>query len=525
MAGGTSTARRDFSLRRYLAVAGVLWTGAMAGSLAWTLHQSHHAFLELAAVEARATFQKDLVYRRWNALQGGVYVEVSAHTPPNPWLAGVPGRDLETTDGRHLTLVNPAYMTRQVHELAAADYGNRGHITSLRPLRPENRPDPWEALALARLEGGAEEVTERADIDGGTHLRFMGRLLVEERCLKCHAQQGYRVGDVRGGISVAVPLDPYLAAEASQARTLAGWHALVWALGLAGMVVAGRRLEQRVAEREAALRALHEAEQQLARSRRLEAIGQLAGGLAHDLNNTLAPILSHAGMALEDLPEGSETREDLVQVVDAAQRARGLVRRLLAFARRQPIEVVPLDVSEVTAALTPMLRDVVGRHVELAEVLAAGLPAVEADRGQLETVLVNLAANARDAMPDGGTVLVATSAEDLDPRAAAALELEPGRHVVLAVADTGLGMTPEVMARIFEPFFTTKEVGQGTGLGLASVHGVVRQHGGAVGVDSAPGKGTTFRVWLPASARPPLRPYAPPGPSASSAAAAVSHSA
>jgi signal transduction histidine kinase len=519
---GTMSQRRAFSLRGYQVAAGLLWTAALGASLAWNLQRSHRAFVDLAVVEARATFQKDLVYRRWNAMQGGVYVEASAHTPPNPWLDGVPGRDVGTTDGRHLTLVNPAYMTRQVHELAARDYGTKGHITSLRPLRPENAPDAWEASALARLAAGAVEVVEEADLEGDVSVRFMGRLLTEERCLKCHARQGYRVGDVRGGIAVAVPLAPYLAAERGQARSLAGWHALMWLLGMAGLALGGRRLEQRVAEREAAQRALHEAERQLARSRRLEAIGQLAGGLAHDLNNLLAPILTHASAAQEDLPAGSLVQEDLVQVVEAARRAHGLVRRLLAFARRQPLEVVPLDLSEVTAALAPMLRDVVGRRVQLELALAGGLPAVEADRGQLETVLVNLAANARDAMPCGGTMGVSTSIEALEGPAAAALELRPARFVTLTVTDTGAGMSPEVLARVFEPFFTTKEVGQGTGLGLASVHGVVRQHGGAVVADSTPGRGTTFRIWLPASPRPAACPYAPPGPSASSAAAADS---
>ena len=522
-AGPTAERGRQLPLRRFLAAAGVAWTVLMGGSLAWNLHRAHLAILDLAVVEARATFSKDLVYRRWNAGQGGVYVVASAHTPPNPWLAGVPGRDVVTTDGRHLTLVNPAYMTRQVHELAAQDFGTRGHIASLKPLRPENRPDAWEAAALRRFEAGAAEVVEEADLEGDSSLRFMGRLVTEARCLKCHAQQGYQVGDVRGGISVAVPLAPFLEAERRQAASLAGWHGLIWLLGLAGLVFGGRRLSERVAEREAALRALHEAEQQLARSRRLEAVGQLAGGLAHDLNNVLAPILSYAGLALEELPAGSETHRDLVEVVEAAQRARDLVRRLLAFARRQPVEVVALDLSEVTASLGPMLRDVLGRRAELALELAEGLPAVEADRGQLETVLVNLAANARDAMPSGGTVRFATAREELDAARAAALEVRPGPHVLLSVTDTGAGMTPEVLAHAFEPFFTTKEVGQGAGLGLASVHGVVRQHGGAVAVESAPGRGTTLRVWLPAGPRPAVRPYAPSG--ASSDAATRSQSA
>jgi hypothetical protein len=518
-----ASSHRNLSLGRYLVGAGLLWTAAMGGSAAWNLHRAQRAIVDLAVVEARATFQKDLVYRRWNAIQGGVYVEASEQTPPNPWLAGVPGRDVRTTDGRHLTLVNPAYMTRQAHELAAQQYGTRGHITSLKPLRPENAPDAWEAAALRRFEAGAAEVAEEAERGGDPSLRFMGRLVTEERCLRCHAHQGYRVGDVRGGISVVVPLAPYLAAARAQAAPLVGWHLLIWALGAIGLVVGGQRLAARVAEREAALRALHEAEQQLARSRRLEAVGQLAGGLAHDLNNVLAPILSNASLALEEVPRESETWQDLNQVVEAARRARGLVRRLLAFARRQPLEVVPLDLSEVIASLAPMLRDVAGPRIELALDLAAGLPAVEADRGQLETVLVNLAANARDAMPGGGAVRCSTAEATLDEAAAAALELRAGRHVVLEVADTGAGMTPEVLARAFEPFFTTKAVGQGTGLGLASVHGVVRQHGGAVAVQSALGRGTTFRILLPAGHRPAAQAYAPAGDS--SAAATRSQSA
>ncbi len=527
MGRGEATPRgRELSLARYLLAAGVLWSLAMAASLAWNLHQSHHAFLELALVEARSAFQKDLLYRRWNALRGGVYVEADAATPPNPWLAGVPGRDVETTDGRHLTLISPAYMTRQVHELGAARSEPTGHITSRRPLRPGNAADPWEEAALLRLEAGATEVQEEQEEAGGDHLRFMGRLLVEERCLRCHAAQGYEVGQVRGGISVDVPLGPYLVAERRQAWHLAGWHALLWALGAAGLVLGGRRLALRVAEREAALASLHEAERQLARARRLEAIGQLAGGLAHDLNNALAPILTHAGAALEDAPSGSELREDMASVVESALRARGLVRRLLAFARRQPMEVGPLDLSEVVSALAPMLRDAAGRRVTLELALARDLPPVEADRGQVETLLVNLASNGRDAMAGGGTFRVATAAVELDGPAARALELQPGRHVSLTVSDTGAGMTPEVLAHVFEPFFTTKEVGAGSGLGLASVHGVVQQLGGAIEVESAPGRGATFRVLLPAGQRGAPRAYdgSEPPPSASSEAATRSQS-
>jgi signal transduction histidine kinase len=232
--------------------------------------------------------------------------------------------------------------------------------------------------------------------------------------------------------------------------------------------------------------------------------------MAHDLNNMLAPVLTHAHGALEDLPDGHPVRDDLVQIVGAGERARALLRRVLAFGRKQTLEVVPLDLAELVRGLLPILRDVVGRLVTVEAVLPAGLPPVPGDRGQLETALVNLAANARDAMPGGGTL--ALSLRDATPweiRGHAAGD-RPRHLLVLEVSDTGVGMDAAVRARLFEPFFTTKEPGKGTGLGLASVHGVVRQHGGTVTVESRPGRGTTFRILLPIVELPAEPAWVPP---------------
>ena len=499
----------------YLLVAAVLWTAVIGTSLGWNHHLIGHSVERMAAVEARASFEKDLVYRRWNASHGGVYVPVTPDTPPNPALEGMPGRDLTTADGRRLTLVNPAYMTRQVQELGREQHGLGGHITSLRPLRPGNAPDAWEASALRRLEQGAAEVQEVVERDGEPVLRYMGRLVTEVRCLGCHAGQGYQVGDVRGGIGVDVELAPLQAASTDQLRGLVVGHAALWLLGLAALLLAGQWLWRRVVEREAALTALHDAEAQLAHTRRLEAIGQLAGGMAHDLNNMLAPVLTHANAALEDLPADHPVREDLAQIVGAGERARAMLRRVLAFGRKQALEVKPVDLAELVGGLLPILRDVVGGLVRVEAVLPAGLPSVAADRGQLETTLVNLAANARDAMPGGGVLrVVLRDATPAEIRSHAADG--PPRHLLaLEVSDTGTGMDPAVRARVFEPFFTTKEQGRGTGLGLASVHGVIKQHGGAVLVESAPGRGTSFRLLLPivdlepGSGDWPLQPAAP----------------
>lgn len=176
----------------------------VTGFIIWQTDQNT---LALAKAQAQSAFEKDVLYRRWNAIQGGVYVLESDKTSPNPYLK-VPEREVVTPTKRTLTLINPAYMTRLVHELGYTKSGVLGHITSLNPIRPQNAPDPWERIALDRFENGEKQVSSRESIDGQPYLRFMQPLITETGCLKCHAQQGYTVGSVRGGISIAVPMAP-----------------------------------------------------------------------------------------------------------------------------------------------------------------------------------------------------------------------------------------------------------------------------------------------------------------------------
>jgi len=244
-------------------------------------------------------------------------------------------------------------------------------------------------------------------------------------------------------------------------------------------------------------------EHQLHQAERLQGLGQLAGGIAHDFNNLLAVIMNYAGFVAEQTADRPAVRADAEQIQTAAERAARLTRQLLIFSRRHEINAIVADIRN-------LLSRSIGAHIELTVTLALNLPPIKADRGQIEQVLLNLAVNARDAMPHGGTLTIATSPADLNTSYTATHPgTAPGRYAELTVADTGTGMSEDVAAHLFEPFFTTKPQDKGTGLGLSTVYGIVTQAGGGISIDTAEGSGTTLCLCFPAAARAPAT---APGP-------------
>jgi PAS domain S-box-containing protein len=258
-----------------------------------------------------------------------------------------------------------------------------------------------------------------------------------------------------------------------------------------------------VSERVLAEMALRRAEEQLLQAQKMEAVGQLAGGVAHDFNNVLSVILGYGELLLEEIPKDDPKHSDIAVMVGAAQRAAALTRQLLAFSRRRVVQPDIVDLNTIVWGLDKMLRRIIGEDIDLRTTLASSPATVRADPSQLEQIVMNLTVNARDAMPKGGALRIETATEKLDERYAAEhVGVKPGTYVLLRVTDTGTGMDPATQKRVFEPFFTTKEVGYGTGLGLSTVYGIVQQSGGHIELVSELGKGTSFAIHLPQADEP-----------------------
>jgi PAS domain S-box-containing protein len=266
----------------------------------------------------------------------------------------------------------------------------------------------------------------------------------------------------------------------------------------AALARANEILRDEIAERNRWEEARKRLEEEVQAARKMEAVGRLAGGVAHDFNNLLTVIIGRCEVLLGRVSQMNPMRPDLLLIYDAAQKAASVTRQLLAFGRKQVLQPKILNLNAAIQEMDPMLRSLISDNIELTCDLSADLWSIEADRGQIEQVLMNLVVNAIDAMPNGGTLSVRTTNVEIEtPPAEGAVTLEKGRYVMLIVQDTGRGMDPETLSHIFEPFFTTKEKSKGTGLGLSTVYGIVQQSGGYITASSQEGHGTIFKIYLP----------------------------
>lgn len=461
--------------------AGVFWVAIIALSFIWNQKQINQSMKMLSESEVRTSFNKDVVYRKWATMHGGVYVPPTDATPPNPYLTHIPNRDITSTTGLSLTLMNPAYMTRQVHELGQELYGLRGHITSLNPIRPENKADDWEADALRAFENGLKEKLSVEIIDGGQHLRFMRPFITEAGCLKCHAKQGYKVGDIRGGISISTPISHYIKAERHQMIPLIIAHLFFVLLGLAGLVFANRIL--RNSERNI---------RNLTHEREIDRMkNEFVSTAAHEMRTPLTSIQGFSEILLHrDNLDEKDKRKYLEFINKKAIGLSDIVNDLFDMScfdsgQKVTFKKTSCDFNPNIEALVMRFQGMSEKHTLELEMSEAPVDLL-VDVQKMEQVVNNILSNAIKFSPGGGNIAVKTAIDN--------------DHFVISISDEGLGMTQEQMGRIFDKFYrvdaSSTAIG-GIGIGMSIVKNIVEGHGGTVLVESELGKGTVVRVRLP----------------------------
>lgn len=480
-------------VRRYTFLALAVWTVLLALSLGWNITKQREITQELATNTARANFNKDMAYRLWASSHGGVYVEPTEKTPPSPWMAHLPDRDLITTDGRMLTLMNPAYMLREMMQDYGDLYGIKGRIVGIVTLNPANTADPWEADGIRQFSAGTrQEILEVADIDGAPYLRLLRPFRMEPSCQKCHGHLGFQDGEVRGAIGVSVPLAPYRASEAGVVVTMAASHAILWLLGGIAIILIAFRSHSRQMAAERLTQALRDKNEALQRSNDdLEAYAYVA---SHDLREPLRNVTSFSTLLARRLGGRlDEEEEEIIRIVgDAASRMDGLVRGLLEVSRvgRDAQPPQPVSLARVVDSACSSLQ----RQMEESEAsfhLLAPLPQVQGNEDELYRLFLNLFANALryKGSPPLRVII------DCAPEA-------PGDWRI-TVADNGIGIEPghgyeERIFGLFQRLHQRDAYGGGTGIGLPICRKIVTRHGGRIWAESdGPGKGTRFILTLP----------------------------
>jgi PAS domain S-box-containing protein len=586
------------------------WTVIIILSLGWNISRKKNEILEVATNEAKTIFEKDLVYYQWAASHNGVYVPLTSKTKPNPYLQHLPESNAMTATGLPLTLVNPEYMIRQVYELTTGPESALGHITSLDPIRDGNAADAWEADALDAFENGEAQVVSLEDIDGKPYLRLMRPMITESGCLKCHVQQGYEMGDIRGGISVAVPLSVLYSIYRKDILVLVIAHFPLWVMVLAGIFFSSNRIRQSMRKKEEAeaktrsiINNMHDGlvtmredgtieslndpvcqlferaspellgknitgfiqfpgvvtpadpgeetvlpdmsgmigtqelrgfrrdgstfpleislsemfldddrffiatvrditEEKIRKSEALRtgqmaAIGELAAGVAHEINNPINGIINYTQILLDNA-EGKydDTDKDfMARIIKEGERIALIVGNLLSFARQRDDVVENVSLGEIIEDSVSLLMHQMQRDgIHLTIDIPPDLPPIQGNPQQLQQVVVNLLTNAIYALNQRYPEINKDKRLEIRCRTKTAMGKD---YICTTVTDWGIGIPQKIIERIFDSLFTTKPPGKGTGLGLSISKGLVRDHQGYLSVESTPGGPTVATVDLP----------------------------
>ena len=491
-----------------------LWALAVGFALRSHIADIRQQSIAVATEGARNMFRMVVLTRNWNASHGGVYVPVTPTTQPNPYLQH-PRRDITTTEGMALTLINPAYMTRLIAEMAQSDTGAIFRLTSLKPIRPDNAADAWEARSLQAFETGIQEVVS-VELSGSNEmLRYMAPLRVTEPCMQCHKKQGYHVGDIRGGISVSQQYAPIAAPTNASVRqstlTYTGVFILVAALGWLLLEL----LRRRWLELTGKFQELEDTRGELVQSEKMASLGRMVAGFAHEINTPVGVAVGAVSQheetiqCIEKMLTQDEVNEDALRTELASLRQGGALAlsnlqraaKLVQSFKRTSIdqtsnEVRLFSLKELISDVLYTLQHELKRLPIQVQVACAAELQLHGTPGLLEQLLTNLVMNAvQHAFDNGkrsGTIHITAN--------------RTGDDIHLVFADDGAGMLPEQMARIFEPFYTTRRSQGGSGLGLYVCYNIVTaQLGGTIQCESVLNEGCRFDIRFPVNFTPSPR--------------------
>ncbi|MFH0761619.1 MAG: ATP-binding protein [Bacteroidota bacterium] len=464
--------------RRYEYLMGALWALVICISFFWNIRVNQINTHNIVLSRGQVFFRQTVATRNWNSSLGGVYGPIREFNQPNPYLVDSL-RDVVTTEGMHLTKINPAYMTRQIAEMNNYPPNLIVHITSLKPIRPANKPDAWETNALGRFKQKTDEYLDFIKTDSIPIYRYMAPLITEKSCLQCHAFQGYREGDIRGGISITFPAKIFVDSQKHQLMILLWAHLFILLLGLLGIYFYHRMSRKYLAQ-------LHQKNEDLHQLNAKK--DKFFSIVAHDLKNPFNSIIGMSDLLVDHSAELEEKEkvEFLVSIQKTSKTAYQLLENLLAWAmselKKLPFKPEETDSSSVaSAAIQVVLASATNKNITINNLIPEGTM-IKADKNMLETILRNLVSNAIKYSNPGSSVEI-TRAE------------QTGMHL-LSVIDHGVGMSPEQQNSLFlfstnqSTYGTNNE--KGTGLGLILCKEFVEKHGGKIWVESEKGKGTTF---------------------------------
>ena len=446
----------------------IIWSGLLAFSLYKDLDEVTQKNQSFVLIQAKNSFEKNILFRRWVAMHGGVYVHPTKQTPPNPYLDFLENRDIETTEGEQLTLMNPAYVIKQFFENFPGSNGEVGHITSLKLLNPQNQADAWEKRALKRFESRETlEHYEFMSYKGEPHLRYIKALEVAPSCLKCHEKQGYKVGDIRGGITINLPTRLYDKIAAAEYKNLYMTYLLIWMVGTITIVLSYMKLRSSI-EKEAEITVkLQAREEMLHQQAKMASMGEMIGNIAHQWRQPLSVITTLASslkinQALDMLDEKEVNRvSDGISL--QADYLSNTIEDFRNFFKKDK-ESTYINSNEVVTKIFQILSAKLKNRSIIVEQNIESVDFVTLENEFIQAVM-NIISNAIDILEH----------KEHDKVIRIAL-YEENRELVITIQDNGGGIDEEIILRVFEPYFTTKHQSQGTGIGLYMTHEIITKN-------------------------------------------------